>query len=98
MSFQVNEQFCVWQDNGRRSKQRESAPYFDRDTAITCFPKIEFKHATFINGLYLFHIHKTATVYDEPVYVGCAILNPSKDRMLDFHYNTIEKNMEENMI
>ena len=35
--------------------------------------------------------HKTATVYDKPVYVGCAILDISKERVLDFQYNTIHK-------
>jgi hypothetical protein len=28
------------------------------------------------------------------VYVGCAILETSKVRMYDFHYNTIEKNFK----
>ena len=63
----------------------------DRDNAIKWFSKIEFKHANFIDGLYLIQTHKTATVYDKPVYVGCAILDISKERMLDFHYNTIHK-------
>ena len=63
----------------------------DRDNAIKWFSKIEFKHANFIDGLYLIQTHKTATVYDKLVYVGCAILDISKERMLDFHYNTIYK-------
>ena len=63
----------------------------DRDNAIKWFSKIEFKHANYIDGLYLIQTHKTATVYDEPVYVGCAILDISKERMLDFHYSTIYK-------
>ena len=53
--------------------------------------KIEFKHANFVDGLYLIQTHKTATLYDKPVYVGCAILDVSKLRMLDFHYGTMEK-------
>ncbi len=53
--------------------------------------QIEFKHANFIDGLYLIQTHRTATIYDKPDYVGCAILDVSKERMLDFHYNTIEK-------
>ena len=68
----------------------------DRDNAIKWFSKIEFKHANFVDGLYLIQTHKTATLYDKPVYVGCAILDVSKLRMLDFHYNTMENNTKEN--
>ena len=66
----------------------------DRDNAIKWFSKIEFKRANFIDGLYLIQTHKTATVYDKPVYVGCAILDISKGRMLDFDHNTIEQNFK----
>ena len=66
----------------------------DRDNAIKWFSKIEFKHANFVDGLYLIQTHKTATLYDKPVYVGCAILDLSKERMLDFHYNSIEKKLK----
>ncbi len=55
------------------------------------FSKIEFKHTNFVDGLYLIQTHKTAALYDKPVYVGCAILDVSKLRRLDFHYGTIEK-------
>jgi hypothetical protein len=65
----------------------------DRDNAIQWFSKIEFKSANFIDGLYLIQTHKTSTVYDKPAYVGVAILDISKLRMLDFHYNTIEKKL-----
>ena len=53
--------------------------------------KIEFKHANFIDGLYLIQTHKSRVLCDKPVYVGCSVLDLSKERMLDFHYNTIEK-------
>ena len=45
----------------------------------------------FIYGLFLIQTHKTQTIYDKPVYVGCSILDLSKLRMLDCHYNTIHK-------
>ena len=65
----------------------------DRDNAIKWFSKIEFKTSNHIDGLYLIQTHKTATVYDKPVYVGCAVLDLSKLRMLDFQFNTIEKKL-----
>ncbi len=66
----------------------------DRDNAIKWFSKIEFKHTNFVDGLYLIQTHKTATLYDKPVYVGCAVFDLSKRRMLDFHYGTIEKKLK----
>jgi hypothetical protein len=65
----------------------------DRGNAIKWFSKIEFKAANYIDGLYLIPTHKTATIYDKPFYVGCAVLDLSKLRMLDFHYTTIEKKL-----
>jgi hypothetical protein len=50
----------------------------DRENAIKWFSKLEFKGATFIDGLYLIQTHKTAMTYDKPVYVGCSILDLSK--------------------
>jgi hypothetical protein len=61
----------------------------DRDNAIKRLSKIEFKTTIYIDGLYLIQTHKTATMYDKPVHVGCAVLDLSKLPMLDFHYNTI---------
>ena len=58
--------------------------------------KLEFKSANYIDGLYLIQTHKLATIYDKPVFVGCAILELSKVRMYNFHYNTIENNFKNN--
>ena len=68
----------------------------DRNNALKWFTKIEFKGSNYIDGLYLIQTHKTETLYDKPVYVGCAILDISKVRMMDFHCNTIHKNLEGN--
>ena len=65
----------------------------DRDKAIKWFSRVDFKRSTFIDGLCLIQTHKTETVYDKPVYVGCAILDISKLKMMDFHYNTIHANL-----
>ena len=66
----------------------------DATNAVKWFSKLEFKSATYIDGLYLISTHKTSVVYDKPMYVGCAILDISKVRMMDFHYNTIENNFK----
>ncbi len=68
----------------------------DRDNAIKWLSKLEFKSANYIDGLYLIQTHKLATIYDKPVYVGCAILELSKVRMYNFHYNTIGNNFKNN--
>ncbi len=39
--------------------------------------------------------NKTRIVYDKPVYVGCCILDISKIKMMDFHYNVIHKQFGE---
>ena len=50
------------------------------------------KSANRIDGLYLIQHHKTNIIYDKPIYVGCCILDISKVRMMEFHYNVMEKN------
>ena len=68
----------------------------DRDMAIKWFSRLDFKDATYIDGLYLVQMHKTSLIYDKPIYVGCCILEISKVRMMDLHYNTIHKHFENN--
>jgi hypothetical protein len=63
----------------------------DSKNAIKWFSKCSFKNNTYANGLYLIETHKEKIVYDKPVYVGCAILDLSKLKMLEFHYNVIDK-------
>ena len=66
----------------------------DPKNAVKWFSKLEFKSANFIDGLYLIQTHKTSIIYDKPCFVGCSILDLSKVRMMDFHYNTIQKNFQ----
>ena len=63
----------------------------DRKNAIKWFSKCNFKNNTYANGLYLIETYREKIVYDKPVYVGCAILDLSKLKMLEFHYNVIDK-------
>jgi hypothetical protein len=41
--------------------------------------------------LYLIETHREKIVYDKPVYIGCAILDLSNLKMLQFHYDIIDK-------
>jgi hypothetical protein len=63
----------------------------DHNNAIKWFSKCSFQNNTYANGLYLIDTHKDTIVYDEPVYVGCAILELSKLKMLELHYDVIDK-------
>jgi hypothetical protein len=63
----------------------------DHKHAIKWFSKVKFKNNTNDNGLYLIETYKGRAVYDKPVYVGCAILDLSKLKMLDVHYKVIDK-------
>ena len=67
----------------------------DPDNAFKRFSMPQFKNANFMDGLYLIQIYKTEVLYDKLVYVGCSILDVSKVRMMDFHFNTIRKKMKE---
>ena len=66
----------------------------DPDNAIKWFSTPQFKNANFIDGLYLIQTYKTEVLYDRPVDVGCSILDISKVRMMDFHFNTIHENLK----
>jgi hypothetical protein len=63
----------------------------EHKNAIKWFSKVNFKKNTHANGLYLIETYKEKIVYDKPVYVGCAILDLSKLKMLEFHYDVIDK-------
>jgi hypothetical protein len=67
----------------------------DHTNAINWFSKPNFKNNTHANGLYLIEMYKDKIVYDKPVYVGCAILDLSKLKMLEFHYEVIDKQFGE---
>ncbi len=80
----------VWgktMEDVRNRKHRHST--LDRENTTKWISKLGFKRANFIDGLCLIQIRKTTAVYDKPVYVGCAISDISKVRMLDFQYSTI---------
>ena len=63
----------------------------EHKNAIKWFSICSFKKNTHANGLYLIETFKERIVYDKPVYVGCAILDLSNLKMLEFHYNVIDK-------
>ena len=61
------------------------------NNAIKGFNKMTFKNSRYNKGLYLIENYKTEIIYDKPIYVGASILDLSKLRMMDFHYNVIEE-------
>jgi hypothetical protein len=61
----------------------------DHNNAVKWFSTCSFKNNTYANGLYLIETHKDNIVYDKPVYVGCAILDLSKLKMLEFNHDVI---------
>jgi hypothetical protein len=67
----------------------------NHDNAIKWFSKISLKDCKTIDGLYLIEMYKKI-IYDKPIYVGTSILDLSKLCMLDFHYNVIHKEFENN--
>jgi hypothetical protein len=54
----------------------------DPKNAIKRFSKCSFKNNTYANGLYVIETHKAKIIYNKPVYVGCAVLNLSKLKLL----------------
>ena len=63
----------------------------EHSNAIKWFSKCNFKKNTHANGLYMIETYKERIVYDKPVYIGCAILDLSKLKMLEYHYDVIDK-------
>jgi hypothetical protein len=63
----------------------------DRKNAIKRFSKCNFKYNTYADGLYLIETYREKIVYYKPVYIGCSILDISKLKMLEFHYEVIDK-------
>jgi hypothetical protein len=66
-------------------------PTTDHKNAIKWFSNCSVKNNTHANGLYLIETYNEKIVYDKPVCVGCAILDLSKLKMLEFHYEVIDK-------
>ena len=62
----------------------------ERKKAKKLAAKPSFKHLTiFDENLIAFHMKRTKLKFDKPVYCGMAILDLSRTRMYDFHYNYI---------
>ena len=67
----------------------------DDTNAVKWFAKVKFKDSKYFDGLHMVEMYKKEIVYDKPVYVGTGVLDLSKLCMMDFHYNTIEKNFND---
>ena len=62
--------------------------------AIKWFSKVNLKNAKYFSGLYLIEMYKKEIVYDKPLYVGTSILDLSKLRMMEFHYDVMRKEFD----
>ena len=65
-------------DNRKKASQLSTKPNFDRATI-------------FDRNLIAVHMKKTEVYFNKPIYVGQAILDPSKTLMFDFHYDYIRE-------
>ena len=64
----------------------------NKDLALKLSSKPNFDRATiFDENLIACHMKKTEVYFNNPIYVGQAILDISKTLMFDFHYNYIRK-------
>ena len=63
----------------------------NREKAEKLSAKPNFKHCNiFCEDLVAIHMKKTKKVFNKPVYLGMCILDLSKTKMYDFHYNYIK--------
>ena len=62
--------------------------------AVKWFSKVNLKNAKYFSGLYLIEMYKKEIVYDKPLYVGTSILDLSKLCMMEFHYDVIHKEFD----
>ena len=63
----------------------------NREKAEKLSAKPNFKHCNiFCEDLVAIHMKKTKLVFNKPVYLGMCILDLSKTKMYDFHYNYIK--------
>ena len=74
-------------------KKRQNIILVDsRAKASSLSTKPNFDRATiFDSNLIAVHMKKTEVYFNNPIYVGQAILDLSKTLMFDFHYNYIRK-------
>ncbi|XP_035209175.1 uncharacterized protein LOC118185154 [Stegodyphus dumicola] len=71
----------------------------DAEKAEKLIAKPNFKGRTiFEENLAAIHMHKTAVLFDKPIYVGMSILDLSKTLMYDFHYNVMAPKYGKNII
>ena len=70
----------------------------DHKKLVNLFSSIYFKECSYknLNGLHLIEMYKDKVKYDKPIYVGTCILDLSKLRMMNFHYDVIHENFKDN--
>ena len=63
----------------------------DEKKTIKRISKDNFKHCELIDGMYFIRSSREKVLYSKPCYIGSAVLDISKVKMLNFHYGFMKK-------
>ena len=63
------------------------------ENAVKWFSKIHMRGAKYFSGLYLIEMFKEEVLYDKSPYVGASVLHMIILRMMEFHYDVVEKEL-----
>ena len=77
--------------NGRLvNNEKDFLKYTSRPTYVT--------HKTFDKDYAAIHEIKPVLILKKPIYIGCTVLDLSKWKMYDFHYNFVKKNFDAELL
>ena len=72
------------------NKAKDFLKYTSKPTYIT--------HKMFVKNYVAIHEIKPVLILNKPIYVGFAVLDLSKWKMYDFHYNFIKKDFDAELL
>ena len=98
LKLMINSVFGKTMENLRKrmnvrlvNNEKDFLKYTSRPTYIAGYKKL---------GKYYAAIHeiKLVLILKKPIYIGCTVLDLSKWKMYDFHYNFIKKNFDAELL